>query len=218
MATQNANPSVAALGTKILSAFSGSHNLVVGISGRGGAGKSTAMKKLATFFEEREVPVLSLSVDNFVSPSQQRNRNTNGAEARYYDTYDFNTLFGTLISHLQSQMCFHDVVLQLDRRADKQVQVPIDFNGPGIVIVEGVQLFRRAHSENIDFKIWIELSFEEGLRRAIARSNHLSGRKSPDQIEEMYRNRSTPGHNIHVELDDPTAQSDVILNGLLPFD
>ena len=213
------NPSVAEVGDTILKACSGlESNSIVGISGRGGSGKSTAMEKLSCYIRSKSIPVLTLSVDDFVFPTAQRNRRQDIAEARYFDTYDFPTLIDSLVGTLRSQSAINMEVLQLDRTLDIQKLVSIAFEGPGVVIVEGVHLFRRAHSSSFDFKLWIDLSFDEGLKRALARIDHLGLNKTPSMIEEMYCNRSTPGYDLYVKLDDPAGQSDLVLNGDLPFD
>lgn len=216
---RNPNPSVKIVGDAILELFrSREGNVVVGISGRGGSGKSTAMEKIADFLRHNGVTVLELSVDSFVLPTKERNRNPDGAEARYSDTYDFNTLIDRVVAQLRESISFSEEVPQIDRKLDQQVPRKVEFQGPGVVIIEGVQLFRRSHADTIDLKIWMDLDFKEGLRRAVSRRNHLGGGKTPEQIEEMYLNRSTPGHDLYVERDDPRGQSDFVIDGSKPFD
>ncbi len=213
------NLSVADIGEKIISLYgTARRNLIVGISGRGGSGKSTLANKLVEYFQGNNISVLLLTIDSFVFPTTYRNRNPNAAEARYNDTYDFATLINTIVDSLRVRTSINREVLHISRASDTQVLKNIEFTGPGIVLVEGVHLFRQKHSDAIDYKIWIELSFEEGLARAVARSNHLGAGMTAEQIRHMYVNRSAPGHALYVKRDDPIGQSDITLNGILTFD
>jgi len=168
-------------------------------------------------FAKNGIPILALIIDNFVFPTDQRNRHSNAAKSRYSDTYDFNTLINQVVRTLRENNDINGEYLQIDRKRDQQVFRRIEFNGPGVILVEGIQLFRRAFINMIDFKIWMELGFEEGLRRAVSRRNHLGVVKSSEQIEQMYINRSSPGYERYVKMDSPSNLCDVIIDSTRPI-
>jgi uridine kinase len=63
----------------------------------------------------------------------------------------------------------------LDWRTDKyEIERNFSFNQKTVVIFEGVFLFRKELSPYIDYKIFIEISFEESKRRALLRDPHIS--------------------------------------------
>ncbi len=187
------------------------HNMIVGISGRGGAGKSTLADQLSVAFTSAGAKTHIIHIDDFVFPIAIRDANPDHGKARYFDSYDFETLFNKLLKPLKSTDHFNAPIAVLNRQLDKQELKQISIHGPAIILVEGVQLFRRQFADVFDYKIWIDIEFEEGLRRAIARKNHLGTQMTEDQKKDQYINWSTAGYLLYEQNDNPRQQADLIL-------
>ena len=105
-------------------------NVVIGISGRGGAGKSTVVEELCTRLYDWSVEPLVLHVDDFVFPKAVRDANPDRAKARYYESYDFATLFDRLLRPMKNSASYVAEVPVLDRAEDRQVPRRIAMSGP----------------------------------------------------------------------------------------
>ena len=158
-----------------------------------------------------------LHVDDFVFPQSVRNSNPDRARARYYESYDFGTLFDRVLRPMNALVSFEAEVPVLDRTQDRQVLRQIAVAGPSVVIVEGVQLFRRMAEDLFDRRIWVEIPFEVGLERAIARHNHLGVSMTDEEKRHQYVEWSTAGYQLYERLDTPRERAHIIIDGTKPL-
>ena len=105
----------------------------------------------------------------------------------------------------------------LDRAEDRQVPRRIAMSGPNVVLIEGGQLFRRSAEDIFDRRIWIEVPFEVGLQRALARQNHLGGPMTEEQKRSQYVDWSTAGYLLYEKLDAPRERAHIIIDGSKPW-
>ena len=61
----------------------------------------------------------------------------------------------------------------------------------------------------MDYKIWIDCSFETALKRAIQRNQEGL---SNEEIIEAYHTRFFPAQKIHFEVDSPQKIADIIFD------
>ncbi len=212
-ATCVTDPSAEAIQARIYTAFTAlNRNMIVGISGRGGAGKSTLTDQISEGLTQSGCRVYAFHVDDFVFPKAIRDANPDPGKARYEDSYDFKTLYLNLLRPLKEQTDFQGEVTVLNRQQDRQEPRAVSVEGPAVILVEGVQLFRKQFAEIIDFKIWLDIPFEEGLRRAMARKNHLGVSMTEDQKREQYVKWSTAGYAFYEQNDQPKEQADIVIS------
>jgi uridine kinase len=76
------------------------------------------------------------------------------------------------------------------------------------VLLEGVQLLKRAFREHYDLAVWIDCSFDTALERALARRQEGL---SAEETLHAYRTIYFPAQTLHFELDDPRGSADVLL-------
>lgn len=88
----------------------------------------------------------------------------------------------------------------------ESIHSPGDF----ILIFEGVFLFRPELLEYWDVKIFVDISFEESLRRALARDGKLFG--GIEKIKERYTRRYIPGQKLYLELCHPISLADIVVH------
>lgn len=186
-------------------------NMVVGISGRGGAGKSTLASELELRLTAAGNNVVVLHIDDFVFPKAIRDANPDPGKARYFDSYDFDTLFSKLLKPAKEAKDFQGDILVLNRQIDAQEPRHTDIKGPAVIIIEGVQLFRQQFADIFDHKIWLDISFEDGLKRVLDRKNHLGVPLTVEQKTEQYVKWSTAGYMLYEQNDNPKGQADVVI-------
>lgn len=81
------------------------------------------------------------------------------------------------------------------------------YDAIGIILLEGIFLFKPAFVHQFDLKIWIECSFETALERAVSRSQEGL---SPAETIEAFRTTYFPAQKIHFEEDKPGEAADTI--------
>jgi uridine kinase len=121
-------------------------------------------------------------------------------------------------------LCGRFKKLLLPLRENKSVQVVVDFTeetatnfrkhsyafrNVGIVLVEGIFLFKREYRELFDLTIWVDCSFFTALARALERKQEGL---SPAATIQAYETIYFPAQRIHMELDQPRQSVDLILN------
>jgi uridine kinase len=192
---------------------------VAGISGIDCAGKSTYASRLAQNLHQRLPPgsvVHSLTIDDFCRPREERYRDADQALGYYRDSFDFETLFGALIEPLKRNGRVDASVHTLDWERDLTQRRRFVIHPPAVVIVEGVFLFRERYRALFDVKVWLDVSFETALSRALERPREVAHYQGPDVIVSKYNQRFFPGQKLHLELDQPKAHSDLIVSTEAP--
>lgn len=74
----------------------------------------------------------------------------------------------------------------------------------GLLIVDGIFLFRPELNDLWDFRIFIDIDPDESIRRGVARDG--------PETEELYRRRYVPGQRIYLESVRPAELADVVVN------
>jgi len=135
-------------------------NLVVGISGIDGSGKSTYAAHIARCLRDRDVTVEQIDLDYFLNPKRIRH-------------------------------------------ADPDP-------GPGVLVVEGVFLFKKELRELFDVKVWLDVSFETAMERVTLRPRDQRYGNA-EAIRERYSNRFFPTQRYHMHRDKPKMQADYVV-------
>jgi uridine kinase len=180
---------------------------IVGISGIDCAGKSTLAARLAKELRAAGEDVVVIGGDDFNRPRSERSLYP-------ADEPDYGFAYGQLVEEVL-------VPARAGRRVEARLRVKDwerdvwderDFRvEPGaIVLVEGVFLFTPAVLSLLDLKVWLELSFEAALDRALIRDADAMG--GPEGVRERYATRYFPGQRLHLARDRPRDRADVILS------
>jgi uridine kinase len=81
---------------------------------------------------------------------------------------------------------------------------------PGLVIVDGIFLFRPELNDLWTFRIFVHVELEESVRRGVTRDGA--------DKEELYRRRYAPGQRLYLDAVRPAGLADVILDNTDPVD
>jgi uridine kinase len=102
-----------------------------------------------------------------------------------------------------------------DVRADHPLAAPLKQAAPNAVLLfDGVFLFRPELAGCWDLRIYLDISFEESLRRALTRDLPVLG--SREVIEERYRRRYIPGQKLYLAACCPRDTADWVIDHELP--
>jgi uridine kinase len=181
---------------------------IVGISGIDCAGKSTLAERLAGDLRAAGEDVLVVAGDHFNRPRPERS-------PRPVEDPDYGFAYDQLIRELleparaggrvEARLRVKD--WELDAWAEQDFVV----EAGAIVLVEGVFLFRPEVVPLLDLKVWLEISFEDALARALERDADAMG--GEDGVRERYATRYFPGQRLHLERDRPRDHADLVIPG-----
>lgn len=188
------------------------HPLRVAIDGIDAAGKTTFADELTGYLRASGRTVIRASIDSFHNPRDVRYRlGTNSPEGYYHDSFDYEALCTSLLAPLgpggNRIFCrqVFDFVNDQPLPASLEMATPND-----ILLLDGVFLLRRELLPYWDFRIYLHISFETSLARALERDGVLFGEQA--QIEARYRERYIPGQRIYLGEADPAIKANIVID------
>lgn len=188
------------------------HPVRVGIDGAGNAGKTTLANELVEPLENLGRSVIRSTIDGFHNPPEIRRKQGQFSPKGYFeDSYDYPQLKKYLLNPLGPKGNLEYKESVYDFRVNQPTYVETKTaNKNSILIFEGIFLFNQHLFDFWDYKIYIDTSFDITTQRAIVRDNDLFGGR--DKVIQLYEKRYIPGHQMYLDQDNPTENSDLVLN------
>ncbi|MCC5970764.1 MAG: hypothetical protein JJU15_12520 [Pararhodobacter sp.] len=184
-------------------------NLIVGISGIDGSGKSTLANLIESAFVHCGIQTAQVNLDDLLHPKSIRHKNSDQVQGYFEDNFDYTSLVDHILDPARKTAEFKAEYPVLDLETDQVSKCCIELSGPGILIVEGVFLFRKELREKFHFKIWIEISFEVAMSRILERSRDQRY-GDVESIRARYEERFFPTQRFHLDRDRPASAADYI--------
>lgn len=186
--------------------------LVVGIDGKGCAGKSHLASSLHNALRDLNINSTYLSIDDFCNKSEIRYGSTIHPEGQwvYYNNFDEDAFGGILKAAAENKPITYSKN-HLDVRTNS-FSNPISFRltGNGVLLAEGLHLFKRKFVSYFDIKILLDISDEEQLKRALVRD--IERGNSREMILYKYKHRFGPSQEFYLSKDKPFDEADYIIN------
>jgi uridine kinase len=178
---------------------------VIGINGIDGAGKTKFAESFEKFLISRGYETQSIHLDDFHNPRAFRYAGENQIENYYNRSFNINLVVEKLLAPLNQNHNFSTRLMVLDWRTDKfDIIKEYSFNLKAIVIFEGVFLFQKELSPYIDYKIFLDIPFEESLKRAGARDS--------EDIINKYESKYLPAQARYLEEYPPSKVADMVID------
>jgi len=179
--------------------------VVIGISGVDTAGKTTFAQGLDSYLKSMGIPTALLHADDFHNPRSIRYKD---ASPEGYLNYTFDvSKIETAIRELRNGTYKMTVEL-LDLDTDIYTNKTICSEENAVIIVEGVLLFRPPLVELFDYKIFLDVSFDEVLRRAMDRDAPKYG----EDILQRYKMRYIPAQKLYLSRYFPKEHSQMVID------
>jgi phosphoglycolate phosphatase-like HAD superfamily hydrolase/uridine kinase len=181
---------------------------IIGISGIDGAGKSTFAGSLEAFLNSKSYPTQAIHLDDFHNPQAIRYSGEDQADNYYNKSFNVNLIVEKLLKPIRekSHLAANLTVLNLDTdKYDTARKYAIDQDT--IVIFEGVFLFRKEMAPYIDYKIFLDIPFEESKIRAIQRD--------PQAIVTKYDVKYLPAQVKYLKAYPPLRTADMIIDNTI---
>ena len=182
----------------------------VAIDGLDAAGKTTFADALVAPLETRGAVVVRASVDDFEHPRARRHaRGRFSAKGYYRDSFDYAALKSLLLDPLASGAAPALVRTRaFDLAADRPVAVrPVAVPARGIVLVDGVFLQRPELAACWDLVIYLAVTEEESMRRALMRAGGDSL-----ELRRLHEARYLAGHRLYRDEADPCAVAAIVVD------
>ncbi len=166
--------------------------LVVAITGLDCAGKTTLSSELKTRLEALGAIVQIISIDDYLIPRADRGGDPSEGWSYYDRGFDYP---------------------RLRSRVQREIGEVLDgvSLAPRIVVVEGVFLLRCDLSDLWDYSIWVDISEETCLKRAMERDQEIFG--SREAVRNVYLQRCLPAQRLHFAIDKPRNRANLTIDG-----
>lgn len=178
------------------------------VDGPDNAGKTTLADELATVIEGR--PAVRASIDGFHRPAVERYRRGELSPEGYYeDSFDLGALRSVLLDPLAPGGSRKHRTAVFDHVADSAVDLPELIAPHDVVLVfDGVFLLRPELAPFWDSTVFLDITEDEVMRRALVRDASLMG----DQLRERYQRRYLPAQRWYCEHIRPHEVADVVID------
>jgi len=175
---------------------------LVGVDGRGGAGKTVFADELAAVLTAAGRGVLRASVDGFHRPRADRYRRGRDSAVGYWrDAYDYDRMVRALLDPFGRgepvRTAVHDV------RTDAVLDLPpVPVGRDDVLIVDGVFVHRDELTPYWDFSIYLYVDLAVSLVRMSVR----------DDLPIETTGRYTGAHRLYLDACDPLRRAGVVVD------
>ena len=185
------------------------HPVRVAVDGVDAAGKTAFADDLESSLEERGREVIRSSLDWFHNPRKVRYaRGRMDPEGYYLDSFNYRVLLDYLLIPLGPSGSLVYTDKAFDYRLDQRADVPFKkASSNAILLFDGIFLFRPELERLWDLKIYLDITFEESLRRGLERE---AGKNS--NAEDLYMNRYIPGQKLYHIHSAPQRKADIVID------
>jgi HAD superfamily hydrolase (TIGR01549 family) len=178
---------------------------VTGISGIDGSGKTVFTEALARYLNESNRKVQVIRLDDFHNPREVRYAGEDQGDNYYNRSFNTRKIIDKLLVPARRQGKHNERLTLLDLNTDKfEVEKEFSFDGDTIVLFEGVFLFREELAPYIDYKIFLDIPFEESKKRAKGRD--------PEAIIKKYDEKYLPAQAKYLEEYPPGKVADIVID------
>jgi len=179
---------------------------IVGISGIDCAGKTSLAARLAEELRAAGEDTVVIGGDDFNRPRSERS--THPAEDPDYG-FAYGQLVEEVLVPAREGRRVETRLRVKDWQRDEWDEGAVVVEPGAIVLLEGVFLFTPEILPLLDLKVWLEISFDDALERALVRDAQAMG--GPDGVRDRYTTRYWPGQRLHLERDRPRESADLVL-------
>lgn len=185
-----------------------SRSLLVGLSGIDGSGKGYLAGQIEAHLAQRAVAAAILHLDGWLNLPEKRFCEAAPAENFYENAIRFDEFFAQLVMPLRDGRSVRLVADFVEETASQYRREVYDFKNVGVIVVEGIFIFKPQYRELFDLAVWVDCSYPTALARAIERGQEgLSPAKTIRAYETIY----FPAQRLHLAEDKPRENADLIL-------
>jgi uridine kinase len=193
------------------------HPVRVAIDGCSAAGKTTLADELAQVLRDRtEREVIRAGIDYFKRAVELRTAYpVDSPEGYYLETWDDEAIRDRLLTPLGPDGDRRYTAALMDPSAQTTLDTPVVVAADdAVLLADGAFLQRPELDDYWDLRIYVDITFDEVLRRGIARDQRWM--TSPEAAEHRYRTKYIPGEQLYVDQIQPQTRAQLVLNNQDP--
>jgi HAD superfamily hydrolase (TIGR01549 family) len=178
---------------------------VIAVSGIDCSGKTMFTNALNEYFISRNLETQIINLDDFHNPRGIRYAGDNQADNYYNRSFNLKEIIKELLAPLRENREYSTTLKLLDVDTDKyEPEKTYSFTPETIVLFEGVFLFRKELAPYIDYRIFLDISFEESKQRAKTRD--------PEAIIRKYDEKYLAAQGKYLREYPPQDAADMIID------
>jgi len=198
---------------KIVAAIDGKKQkdkaFILGVNGIDASGKTQLAKGLQSFLENQGRKVQTINLDDFHNPKAVRYSGSDQADNYYTKSFDVSKLVNELLAPLRERGCLAVELDLLDLSTDDYTaKRTYNFDKDTIIILEGVFIFREELVPYLDYKVFVDIDFEESKRRAQERDVPVFG----PSVMEKYDTKYLPAQARYLAECGPDKIADMVID------
>ncbi len=182
---------------------------VIGVNGIDNSGKTTFTNQLSHYLKSRGYGTEVVSIDDFHNPKEVRRNGENPLEAYYNNAFDYEKMIDKILEPISKNDEVHKLLKLLNINTDiYDIEKQVDINKNDVVIIEGVLLFRPPLERYIDYKIYLDIDYDEGIKRAKKRDKN----RFENEVVKRYKKKYIPIQKRYIEENNPKIKSDITID------
>lgn len=188
------------------------HPVRVAIDGGGNAGKTTFANELANELIKLNRNIIRSTIDGFHNPPEIRRKQGKYSPKGYFeDSYNYPVLKKYLLEplgpdgNLIYKNSYYD--FKINKKTNSRFKKA---SQDSILIFDGIFLYKPELINYWDYKLYIDASFYETLKRALVRDKDLFG--GEEKVIKLYKRRYIPGQKMYLAMRNPLIASDIVIN------
>jgi phosphoglycolate phosphatase len=182
---------------------------VIGVNGVDTSGKTQFSSKLKRFLQTRGHKVCLIHMDDFHNPSSIRGQGGNPIESYINNAFNLELLEKEILLPLKNEGFLDKELTLLDLESDQyNSKKRFYIDEEVIAIIEGVLLYREPIDKYFDLRIFLDISFDEVLRRAEIRDVPLYG----EAFLKKYKEKYIPIQQRYISECRPIEKSDFVID------
>jgi uridine kinase len=193
------------------------HPVRVAIDGCSAAGKTTLADELAQVLRgDTEREVIRAGIDYFKRPVALRTTYpVDSPEGYYRETWDIEAIQERLLLPLGPGGDRRHTTGLMDLSARTALNIPVAIaTNDAILLADGCFLQRPELNPHWDLRIYVDITFDEVLRRGTARDQ--AWMPSAAAAEHRYRTKYIPGEQLYVGEVRPREHAQIVINNQDP--
>lgn len=182
---------------------------IIGITGIDTSGKTIFAEALSEFITSKDYSSKLIQLDDFHNPREIRYAGENQADNYYHKSFDIATIVQKLLVPIRENGRLSTKLTLLNLHTNKyEVEKEYLVDKDTIVVFEGVFLFRKELSPYLDYRIFLEIPYEESKSRAVTRDVPVYG----EEILDRYDGKYLPAQRKYLDEYPPNKTADLIIN------
>lgn len=183
--------------------------LIVGINGVDTSGKTIFTNELKRYISKMGFKVQTILMDDFHNQAKIRSQGSDPITSYIDNAFNLVRIESELLKPIKEDKTVDKELTLLDVEVDKYTNKKrYIVDKDTIVLIEGVLLYRQPIDKYFDLRIFIDISFDEVLKRAQKRDAALFG----EAVAARYMGKYIPIQKLYIKNNNPKDKSDIIIN------